>query len=277
MHKIYKYTIGMCPSVFHETNGKSAVHKQPITDEQILNALQAAVACPTGSIRTENKNSLASKASNSFPLPALDFHGKPVPNIYFNGFTSPHTFGALSWLLHTPKLTIMIDCPRFSTFLSRQIGHVDYLILTHRDDVHNHDKWASALNAKRIIRIDECNSMQKTDECEIKLRDVDFPFEITEGVTLIHVPGHTKGSISLIDEYSNSLFSGDHVFGSLDENITASKVYCSYSWDEQLRSVHSLSQFDIHHIWPGHGRPLHFECIEDAKQGFKKASIQLST
>ena len=46
---------GMAPTIFHRDNHQSAVCHQPSTDLERLHALQALLACPTGSIGTVEK------------------------------------------------------------------------------------------------------------------------------------------------------------------------------------------------------------------------------
>lgn len=271
----------MDPAVFYRANGKSAVHNQPTGDDEKLSALQAAVACPTGSIRTESHTNLSRTASDSFPLPATDNEGRVVKGVYFNGFASPHTFGALSWLILDGPVNIMVDCPRYSEFLAKRIldlaqpHGVSYLMLTHRDDVHDNDRWAKRLGARRIIHTSECSPSQRTSDCEIKLDNRDFPYEIGESFRIVHVPGHTRGSIALLHTPSQSLFSGDHIFGSKEGKLRASTTYCSYSWATQCDSIEALKDYPFIHLWPGHGTPHHFEDGNDRETSFVEAANQL--
>lgn len=75
--------------------GKSYVYHQPHMDEEIVLALAASQACPTGSIRTEKPNPLAKFAREQFPM-RVD---PQLSGIFYNGFTSPKTFGASSYLI----------------------------------------------------------------------------------------------------------------------------------------------------------------------------------
>lgn len=272
--------------MFTSANRQSAVHAQPSTEEHQLLALQAAVACPTGSIRTEDKNALYKTAARSFPTAALDKTNNKVPNVYYNGNTSKHTFGASSWLSLSPTCNIMFDCPRYSEDLANRTEElcgprgIDYIALSHCDDVFGHHEWAERLGAKRIIHEAECNRRQRTTECEIQLTDNDFPFNIDESngnVVLHHVPGHTRGSIVLLDKASQSLFSGDHCMGNADGVITSSLGYCFYSWSEQLEQLAAMADLPFVHLWPGHGRPHHFADEQDRRLSIGLAKERLES
>ena len=89
-----------------------------------------------------------------------------------------------------------------------------------------------------------------------------FPLDILlkdgdriEGLTCIHLPGHTPGSIGLLDEESKTLFAGDLLRWdgtSLAEGPLAFSMDVEQS-RESIRKITSL-QFDI--LLIGHGKPL---------------------
>lgn len=251
--------------MFHRADGQAAVYNQPTGEDEKFSAFQAAVACPTGSIRTEHRTDLSRTASDSFPVAATDNEGKALQGVYFNGFSSPHTFGALSWLILDAPVNIMVDCPRYSESLAKRIlrmaqpDGVSFIMLTHRDDVFDNHRWAKRLGARRIIHASECSVSQHTADCEVQLDDDNFPYQIDKSFRIVHVPGHTRGSIALLHMPSQSLFSGDHIFGSNNGILTASTRYCSYSWTTLCDSVEALKEHPFIHLWPGHGRPYHFE------------------
>lgn len=43
------------------------------------------------------------------------------------------------------------------------LGGVQYIFLTHRDDVADHAQWAKEFGAQRVIHASECNSQQGTE------------------------------------------------------------------------------------------------------------------
>lgn len=160
----------------------------------------------------------------------------------------------------------MFDCPRFFGPLARAIralaapvGGVRYIVLSHRDDVAGHAEWAAALGARRVVHRDEANASQGTDASEVQLDDADLPYALADGATLVHVPGHTRGSIALLHRPTLSLFTGDHLmYVAHEDALTGSTMYIWHSWAEQVRSVEKLADLPFLHGWPGHGRPFHF-------------------
>lgn len=57
----------MCPNVYARKGIKSAVIKQPINDDEKLQAYAAMVACPVGSIRVSIPDPLTKQAIDVFP------------------------------------------------------------------------------------------------------------------------------------------------------------------------------------------------------------------
>lgn len=269
--------LGFDPSVFHRQNGQSAVLAQPTNESAQLRALQAAVACPTGSIRTEVPHPLSKQAALSFPFPFPDLDG-----VYYNGYASPGTFGASSWLITTPIITVMFDCPRFSSRLAARIketspsGRVDFLVLSHRDDVDSHAAWAKHLGTKRVIHSTEVSTAQGTHECEIQLDDRDFDgmYHLGDDIHLLHTPGHTEGSITVWSPKHEALLSGDHCWGSSQnkKQVSVSKRFCFYDFELQLQNVRALAELPVRHILPGHGRPVSFDSVEEGQNALRNVS-----
>ncbi|CDF38654.1 unnamed protein product [Chondrus crispus] len=264
----------LAPQIFHSSHGQSAVYNQPTTPDAQLIALQAAVACPTGSIRTTKPSRIARDARSSFPLAMPNtLESTTVPDVFYNGFASPDTFGGASWLViqrGDDPCVIMFDCPRFFKPLSKAIkkmaeplGGIRYLVLSHQDDVAGHAKWASELGAERVIHKRECNERQGTTACEVQLEDANFPYTLMEGVELIHVPGHTSGSIAMLHRGTQSLFTGDHIFYSQREDRLCGARYIMHSREELVKSVEKLVNIPFLHGWPGHGGHFHFSDEED--------------
>jgi glyoxylase-like metal-dependent hydrolase (beta-lactamase superfamily II) len=86
-------------------------------------------------------------------------------------------------------------------------------------------------------------------EPDIKLNDGD----IIAGLTTIHTPGHTPGSICLFDPASRILFVGDLLrFNGSKIEIGASSLDSS----EVQKSINKIAALDFDIMLPGHGIPL---------------------
>jgi len=67
-------------------------------------------------------------------------------------------------------------------------------------------------------------------------------------LTVLHLPGHTPGSIALLEERTGTLYSGDIVYdGALIDNLPNSDV-AAYR-----RSMEFLAGLDVSVVHPGHG------------------------
>ncbi|MHA2099760.1 MAG: MBL fold metallo-hydrolase [Candidatus Kariarchaeaceae archaeon] len=240
----------VAPSIFDESDGYSVVIKQPNTEHEILQTKQALFSCPSGSIGSI-KEFDRDEIREKFPL-------KIDNNVYYNGFNSPKSYGAKSYFINDPEGNWMIDSPKYSKLLVDKIeafGGLDYIFLTHRDDVANASKFADKFDAKRIIHYYDRSAQR---DAEIKIKGFDS-IEIEPNFLVIPTPGHTKGHMVLL--YNNKyLFTGDHLYWRSDiQMLRATRNYCWYNWDEQVESMKKLLKYNFSWILPGHGHRINFE------------------
>src|SRR5579864_9497110 len=119
----------LAPAVFGEGADHAFVHRQPSTSEERRQALHALVSCPTGSIGSRGGERPVS-VMDDFPLAVEE----PV---YYCGFNSPKSYGGNSYFVRHPAGNWLIDSPKFLPRLVRhfaELGGIDHLFLTHRDD-----------------------------------------------------------------------------------------------------------------------------------------------
>lgn len=237
----------LAPDNFQESEDENSyVISQPKSSHEWVLAKRALISCPTNSIGVKDAPSAFSKASVQLPFLITD-------NIYYCGYTSRDSFGASSYLIERAEGNVLIDSPRFNTRLVKELkelGGIKYMILTHRDDVADHQKFAEYFNCERVMHCDEINS--STLSVESKLAFQDEMIFLPE-LKLIHTPGHTKGHIVIL--YKNKfLFTGDHIFYDQNLNLlTSSKSVCWYSWNDQIHSTRKLLQYQFEWLLPGHG------------------------
>lgn len=237
----------VAPATFGDTDrGASFVFAQPGDDAARHRALMALVACPTASIGTAPLLD-ARVAADAFPEPI-------APGVYDCGFTAEASFGASSYLLQRPDGNVLVDSPRAAAPLLRalaRLGGVRRMFLTHGDDVADHARFAEAFACARILH--EGDVGPGTAEVEQILRGRD-PVELGPGLTIVPVPGHTRGSAALLADEA-FLFTGDHVWGADDgDGLSASRSVCWYSWTEQRRALERLLDLRFEWVLPGHGR-----------------------
>lgn len=242
----------LAPDSFKAINGQSAVFKQPVTQEEKTKALQALISCPTASIAYEAQDLSIKEVSQTFPLKIDD-------NVYYCGFSSEKSFGASSYFIKDPRANILIDSPRFAKPLVKELeklGGVDYILLTHKDDVADHEKFQKHFGAKRLIHKKElCSSIT---DAEI-IYDVDHTGALSDELNdllVIPTPGHTEGHLCFLYK-EKYLFTGDHIAYSARQNkIIAFKNHCWYSWEKLLESVEKLIYYRFEWLLPGHGRRI---------------------
>ncbi len=237
----------MASDVFNRQGEMSAVYHQPQTESERLLAMQALLSCPTASIGTKEKPTDIKQVHQTFPIHLEE-------NIYHCGYHAKASYGAASYLIKRPEGNILVDSPRFTPPLVKQLKHlggVKYLYLTHQDDVADHQKYYQYFQCDRILHLDDVKS--GTQEVEIKLSGAET-VEFTPDIKIIPVPGHTKGHTVLLYK-DKFLLSGDHLAWSpYLQHLFAFNRYCWYSWSEQIKSMEKLANYSFSRVFPGHGR-----------------------
>ncbi|NJE26620.1 MBL fold metallo-hydrolase [Thermococcus sp. MV5] len=86
---------------------------------------------------------------------------------------------------------------------------------------------------------------------EVVLNDGD----VVEGLKVIHLPGHTPGSICLLDLKTRALFVGDLLY---EQDGRLEEVPHHYSLDpmKNREAIRKLLDVDFVHLLPSHGQPV---------------------
>jgi glyoxylase-like metal-dependent hydrolase (beta-lactamase superfamily II) len=208
----------------------------------------ALVSCPTASIGTDDR-SVVADAARTFPVTLED-------EVAFCGYTSEKSFGAWSYFVERRDGNVLVDSPRAAAPLLRRLeerGGVALMVLSHRDDVADHAALRRRFGCERVMhRADGLSGLERYVEGE-------DPLALAPDLLVIPVPGHTPGSMCLL--YRNTfLFTGDHLWWSPARGmLSASRSVNWYSWDEQIRSLEKLLDFEFRWVLPGHGRTFRAE------------------
>ena len=239
------------PAVFSDKGDQSAVYHQPETDEELLAAQKALISCPTASIGTAAKLDMR-RALAALPELIID-------DVYRCGYAAESSFGAISYLVRRPSGNILIDSPRFSGPLVRNIaamGGAARLLLTHQDDVADHARFAERFGCERVLHRDDVHSRTASIELQPAGHD---PIVLGDDLLMIPTPGHTRGHAVFLDR-ETYLFTGDHLTWSESRgHLYAFRSACWYSWEEQIRSMERLLDYRFEWVLPGHGRPVHLD------------------
>lgn len=244
----------IAPTVFHDIGDQSAVFHQPETPEELLAAQKALIACPTASIGDIAKHDMKQAVASYPELVAED--------VYRCGFTSESSFGAFSYLIRTDQGNVLVDSPRYNAPLVKNIerlGGVRRMVLTHQDDVADHEKFHQRFGCERVLHRDDVRS--RTAAIEVKPSGQDV-LELQPGLVMIPTPGHTKGH-SVFLWRDKFLFTGDHLAWSEERgHLYAFRNACWYSWSEQIESMKRLLDYRFEWVLPGHGRPINLPAAE---------------
>jgi glyoxylase-like metal-dependent hydrolase (beta-lactamase superfamily II)/ferredoxin len=225
-----------------DDQGLSVVLRQPGSEADELELWRAALACPTQSIGTR---------SHRQPPPGV-FPHRLTAEVSLCGYNAESSFGAHSYLVERPQGNLLVDSPRFTRQLVEPIaerGGLAHVLLSHQDDVADHDRWAERFGARTWIHAIEHRAAPGATD----LIEGDDAVEIEPGLVAVPVPGHTRGSVAyhLDDRY---LFTGDTLAwdpaaGRLDVFPGATW----YSWDELAASIARLAALPVAWVLPGHG------------------------
>jgi glyoxylase-like metal-dependent hydrolase (beta-lactamase superfamily II)/ferredoxin len=235
----------MLPSVYSQGDGFSYVHRQPETSGETHRSFMALVACPTGSIGAASKKGAAAAVA-AFPE-------RVDEDVFFCGFTYEKSFGAWSYLIQRSEGNVLVDSPRAAAPLMKRIGErggVQTMLLTHRDDVADHERIQKTFGCERVIHERDAAALGGAAE---RVLEGDEPVEVVPGLLAIPTPGHTRGHVVYLWRQT-FLFSGDHLaFSPRRGHLVAFRDVCWFSWEEQTRSMERLLEFDFTWVLPGHG------------------------
>lgn len=225
-------------------DGVSVFLRQPETPEDVEMAWRAVLVCPTRSI---GHTSRRRPEEPVFPQDLGD-------GVFRLGHNARRSFGAHSYLVRRPGGNVMVDAPRWTREVVgpiEDLGGLDHVVLTHRDDVADADRYAGRFGARVWIHADDqVNAPYATD-----LIEGGEATTVADDVTAFPVPGHTRGSVLYLVA-AHLLFSGDSLAWDPDRSrLTAFRGACWYSWSEQTASLGRLAATDLRfdRLFCGHG------------------------
>jgi len=145
--------------------------------------------------------------------------------------------------------------------------HVKYncKIAMHKDDSHMAEKWTFTKRKVKSVAAKIFVFLRKLKRRKFTFYKFKPDFYLTNGQNLneysfnasvIHLPGHTKGSIGILTD-DGILFAGD-IFTNRKKPDTA--MYIENS-QELKNSLDRLKTMSIKTVYPGHGKPFKWEQI----------------
>lgn len=245
------------PTVFSDAGDQSFVQHQPSTEGELLAAQKALISCPTASIGIVSKPDMKPAVAS---LPE-----RVDGDVYRTGYTSESSFGAVAYLLRRDDGNVLIDSPRFAGPLVKNIenlGGVRTMLLTHQDDVADHEKFHERFGCERVLHSDDVHGRTTSIERKPSGSEV---IDLGQDLLMIPTPGHTRGHAVFLYR-QKYLFTGDHLAWSERRgHLYAFRSACWYSWTEQIRSMERLLDYSFEWVLPGHGRPIRLTRAEMRK------------
>ena len=307
----------IAPDTFTRVGGMSAVTTQPRDANTRATALRALLSCPTSSIHLDAPADEVKRAHEDFPRRLRvsadddDLDGDATTSTscfraYHLGFHSRSSYGAAPYLIALPdgRGCVMVDCPRWTPSLAARLrrpgalGPVLAIVLTHKDDVADHDRWAEALDVPRVLHADDITSGTRATSNTHSRGTVRGPCAraaakaprsrgggrprrrdpVGRGPRTsprAHAGTHGRVRQCVLRATPRAVHRGPRVRGrgkgwtedgdARPSRLTAMPRYCWGNWSEQRRSVEKLVGLEFDAVYPGHGRPVTFEGGVDEK------------
>ena len=238
-----------------DSDGLSYLARQPADVDETAALWRAAEACPTQSI--------GNAEIRRPPTPPFPF--ELTPGVRALGHNARSSFGAHSYLVTRPDGNLMVDSPRYLRGLAERIddlGGIRHVLLSHRDDVADADRWAERYGAEVWIHAADADAAPYATV----ILDGHEPTPVASGTVAIPTPGHTEGSVVFhVDD--RWLFTGDTLHwnqrrGELD--VTPEQTF--YSWNVLADSMDRLCELRTDWVFPGHGMWRHIGAQRYASQ-----------
>jgi glyoxylase-like metal-dependent hydrolase (beta-lactamase superfamily II) len=92
-----------------------------------------------------------------------------------------------------------------------------------------------------------------------------------DGLLCLAIPGHTPGSIGLLDETKKAFFSGD-IFRSDGTNVSGGPLQFTMDLSREQESRKKIAALDFDILLPGHGVPLRNGASEKVRNFLEQSS-----
>jgi hydroxyacylglutathione hydrolase len=90
--------------------------------------------------------------------------------------------------------------------------------------------------------------------------------EQVDGLTVIHTPGHTRGSICLYSERLKAMFVGDALRTDKNRNPKLPSATMTLNIAEAKNSIRKIASYEFELLLPGHGPPILTDASEKVRE-----------
>jgi len=233
----------VAPELIGRADRQAVVTRQPRDAAEETLMWRAAIACPTRSLRREPPRS---RPRGLYPWDL-------GAGVHLTGHNAMSSFGANAFFVTRPEGNLLVDSPRYTRELVTAFdaaGGIAHILLTHRDDVADADRYASRYGARVWIHAADAAAAP----CATDVVDGLEAVTIHPGLQLVPIPGHTRGSVAFALE-ERMLFSGDSLCWSrAAADLAVHELYTWYSFPTQIDSLERLAH-SVSFSWvlAGHG------------------------
>lgn len=236
-----------------DSEGRSFLARRPQTSDEEAALWRASVACPTKSIGNRR---MARPPPGTFPY-------ELTPGVYALGHNAPSSFGGHSYLAVRPSGNLMVDSPRFTRSLTDQVddlGGIAHVLLSHRDDIADADRWASRYGSRVWIHTADADAAPFATDITTSDQSV------VDGIVSIHTPGHTEGHV-VYHVDGRWLFTGDTLFwNQRRQELDVTPIQTWFSWDALADSMDRIADLKVEWVFAGHGKWHHVGAETYSKQ-----------
>lgn len=171
-----------------------------------------------------------------------------------------------TYVIDLDNKLLLVDLPTYSSAVKAFILSFDkpvYAILSHGScGIADGTRWQEEIGLRVYAH--------KQDETHPWIRmkpDVLFNEVPTfdESIEVIHTPGHSAGSICVLDQQTKSLFTGDTFYAGAQGDVrdfTQENQAAYENLDHRIESCRRLLTYDFEHVYPFH----YHRMTGDAKQ-----------
>ncbi|MGI9622977.1 MAG: MBL fold metallo-hydrolase, partial [Acidimicrobiales bacterium] len=227
-----------------DSEGRSFLTRQPRTGDDEDALWRASVACPTKSVGNRER---ARPPAGVFPY-------ELTPGVFALGHNAPSSFGGHSYLVVRGAGNLMVDSPRFTRALTQQVddlGGVAHVLLSHRDDIADAERWADRYGSRVWIHAADADAAPFATDITTGEQTVD------DGVVSIPTPGHTEGHVVYLVD-GRWLFTGDTLFWNQrrqELDVTPKQTW--FSWEILADSMDRIADLAVEWVFAGHGKWHH--------------------
>jgi len=245
----------LAPELLIERDGQSVFDRQPETGEEILAAWLAVQVCPVGAVVPP------SQIASPGPL----FPQDAGRGIYRLGHNTTKSYGAHSYFVEADRARLMIDGPGWSDELAQSIarhGGLDHILLTHKDDVGDTQRYAERFGAQVWIHRADADSAPFAT----RIIEDEAPTAPVPEIAILAMPGHTRGSVAYLYDGA-TLFTGDSLaWDARAQVLRGYPQYCWFDWPTQIESIARLAGRGFTQILAGHGGSVTLTASEMDRQ-----------